>query len=107
MIVIVWLLLAFFVGFWARSRGRSGVGAFFVSLVLSPLIGAIVVALVKPNREVVETREIESGESKRCPKCAELIRADAVKCRFCGSDLPSQSVAEHQADGADLRPWRR
>jgi uncharacterized membrane protein YiaA len=87
MLVIVWVLLAVLVGAWARQCGRSGVGAFFVALVLSPLVGAIVVALTKPNREAVEAREVASGESKRCPKCAELIRVDAVKCRYCGSEI--------------------
>lgn len=24
---------------------------------------------------------------KRCPECAELVQADARKCRFCGADL--------------------
>jgi phage shock protein PspC (stress-responsive transcriptional regulator) len=37
--------------------------------------------------------------TRQCPYCAEEIRAEAVKCRYCGSML--------EAGSALTRPWRR
>lgn len=48
-IVIGWLVLCFVIAWAAGQKGRSGVGFFFLSLLLSPLVGGFVLLIV-PSR---------------------------------------------------------
>lgn len=48
------LMLCVAAGIWASTRGRSGVGWFFISLIVSPVIGFILLAVLKnlaPNAD--------------------------------------------------------
>ncbi|MDB5617058.1 hypothetical protein [Tardiphaga sp.] len=47
-IFLIWLVLAILVGIAANARGRNGVGWFFLSAVLSPLVG-VVFLIAMPN----------------------------------------------------------
>lgn len=85
--VLAWLIFAALVGMWASSKGRSGFGYFLLSVVLSPLIGAIAVAIAGDNKPAVEAEAINSGDMRKCPECAELIRSEARKCRHCGAAI--------------------
>jgi hypothetical protein len=41
-----------------------------------------------PKEALFDSDEFpKSDAQKRCPKCAELVLAEAIKCRFCGSSL--------------------
>ena len=82
-----WIILSILCGFLASSKGRSGVGYFFLSLLLSPLIGFIAVLIAGEDKEETENAKISSGESKKCPDCAELIKMEAKVCKHCGKRL--------------------
>ena len=48
--IIIWLALAIVIGIAAARRGRSGLGWLVASLLLSPLIAAILLALLPDRR---------------------------------------------------------
>jgi len=77
-----YFILAILVGVFASSKKRSGVGWFFLSLIISPLIGFLIVLIAGPA----------SGSVKKCPKCAEEVKAEAQVCRFCKYEFPQDPV---------------
>lgn len=92
--LIVGLLCAVLSFAIAASKGRS--------IVLWPLLGiavgplAILVLLALPKSEERATAEaIESGELTLCPFCQEAVKASAIKCKHCQSDL---SIANQPVD---------
>jgi hypothetical protein len=96
---ITWLVLSMLVGFYAASKGHSGVGWFLLSLLLSPLLCFIIELIRPPNVRETERRAVHSGEMKKCPACAELVRAEAVKCRYCGEALAAKVAANERVCG--------
>ncbi|MBO4640166.1 MAG: zinc ribbon domain-containing protein [Treponema sp.] len=98
-ISITWLIFAFAVAYGAKNRGQSFGTYLALSIFLSPLVGGIVLLMVGANKEGIENNSISAGNSKKCPFCAEIIKIDAKVCRYCGRDLPEESIPKTTVKG--------
>jgi hypothetical protein len=106
----IWIVVAIVGAIVASNKGRSGVGWFFLCLLLTPL--AILVLLALPTLKTAEPQvvrlvEASSVATKTCPQCAETVKAAAKICRFCRYEFPSEppSVPEEpQSDGEPFLP---
>jgi Uncharacterised protein family UPF0547 len=76
---VIWLVLSYTVMVYAGSKGRSRGGFFLLSLFLTPLVAFVLLAVgpSNPQRQGL----------LMCPQCAEWLKHEALRCRFCGFDF--------------------
>jgi hypothetical protein len=116
---LLWCGVGGFIGYAiGNSKGRATEG-FWLGFLLG-VIGWIIVAFMQPSDAVVSERAAisaviqgqaqelgERAQLRPCPWCAELIRPEAIVCRFCGREVEPAQPATPPGQSSDLDEVQR
>ncbi len=96
--VILWILCGIVAAAIYSQKGRSGGVGLLGGFMLGP-IGVILALISSKNEKGIEQKKISSGLMKKCPYCAEVIKAEATVCRYCGKEMPAVVEVEPKQSG--------
>lgn len=89
-----YLLICVIIAAIAYKQSKNWILTLFLSIFLTPLAGVLALILMKPDKQKFENNAVNSGVFRKCPYCAEVIKSEAVVCRYCHKEL--EAIAEQQ-----------
>ena len=95
-LVIIWVVLGFVTAKIAESKGRPFGTWLIYGFICFPL-AILYLAVSKPSDKTL----VDSGEYRKCPFCAEVVRSEAKVCRYCHKELPDVEIEKSVPDDND------
>lgn len=101
---IFWFVFAIAVGVYASNKGRSGIGWFVLSVLISPLLGFVFCVACKDLSIKAQPASPSLATHRKCPSCAEFILPEAIVCKHCGSNVePDKGFANRKMAEAQIK----
>lgn len=98
--LVFWIMCGIATSMIFNTKGKNAVAGFFLGALLGPF-GILFALFWSKNEGEIEQRAVRSGSLRKCPDCAEMIKVETRKCRFCNAELQpiSMQLAKARVQG--------
>ncbi len=90
-LVVIYIAAAVGLAYWNRAKGHGFLLGLLYSLLLTPVIGALTIAITD---EVVFVKT-GTGVKRSCPRCFALTPENVSFCEACGTHIGRQTIKNY------------